>query len=148
MDEPWKWKLQTKQKHKNLVISECGLFLDKANIFIGTSPDHLMTCDCGDDACVEIKGPLLINYEKPNEKNLDYLYISDSEIKLKSNYSYLTQSILQMAVTNRKLCYFVVWTLHGKVTDTISFDDIMWMDIKEILIDFSKDFYLRNFSRK
>ena len=34
-----------KKKHKNLVISECGLFLDKTNCFIGASPDHLMTCD-------------------------------------------------------------------------------------------------------
>ena len=44
-----------------------------------------------------------------------------------------------MAVTNRKLCFFVVWTSHGKVIDTISFDDIMWKDIKEKLIAFYKD---------
>ena len=44
-----------KKKHKNLVISACGLFLDKANCFIGASPDRLMTCDCCEDACVEIK---------------------------------------------------------------------------------------------
>ena len=35
-------------------------------------------------------------------KNLDYLYKSDSEIKLKTNHSYFTQCILQMAGTNRK----------------------------------------------
>ena len=35
-----------KKKHKKLVISESGLFLDKTNCFIGASPDHLMTCDC------------------------------------------------------------------------------------------------------
>ena len=32
-----------KKRHKNLVISECGLFLDKMNCFIGASPDRLMT---------------------------------------------------------------------------------------------------------
>ena len=58
-------------------------------------------------------------------KNLDYLYKSDSEIKLKTNHSCFTQYILQMAGTNRKLCYFVVWTPHGKFIDTISFNDIM-----------------------
>ena len=47
-----------------------------------------------------------------------------------------------MAVTKRKLCYFVLWTLHGKVIDTISFDDIIWKGA------FYKDFYLRNFFRK
>ena len=51
-----------------------------------------------------------------------------------------------MAVSNRKSGYFVVWTAHGKVIDTISFDDIMWKDIKEKLIAFYKDFCLRKFS--
>ena len=35
-----------------------------------------------------------------------------------------------------------------KVIHTISFDDIVWKDIKEKLIAFYKDFYLRNFFRK
>ena len=35
-----------KKKHKNLVISECGLFLEKTNCFIAARPEHLMTCDC------------------------------------------------------------------------------------------------------
>ena len=52
-----------------------------------------------------------------------------------------------MTITNRKLCYFVVWTPHGKVIDTISFDDIMGKDSKDKLIAFYKDFYLRNFFR-
>ena len=81
-------------------------------------------------------------------KNLDYLYKSDSEIKLKTNHSYFTQCILQMTVTNRNLCYSVAWTLHDKVIDTISCDNVMWNDIKEHLIAFYKDFYLRNFFRK
>ena len=41
-----------------------------------------------------------------------------------------------MGVTNTKLCFFVVWTLHGRVSDTISFDDIICKDIKEKLIAF------------
>ena len=85
-----------------------------------------------EDTFVEIKCSFLFNCEKPNEKNLNYLYKNNSEIKLKSNHSYFTQCILQMTVTNRKLCYFVVWTRNSKVIDTISFDDIMWKDIKEI----------------
>ena len=30
-----------------------------------------------------------------------------------------------MTVTNKKMCYSVVWTPHGKVIDTISFDGII-----------------------
>ena len=76
-----------KKKHKNLILSEYGLFLDKTNCFIGAIPDRLMVCDCCEDACLEIKCPLSINYEKSNEKNLDYLYKSDNELKLKTNHS-------------------------------------------------------------
>ena len=53
-----------------------------------------------------------------------------------------------MAVTNRKLCYFVVWTLHDKIIDTISFDDIMGKDVKEKFIAFYKDIYLKKFFRE
>ena len=97
----------TKKKHKHFVILECGLLLVKANCFIGASPDHLITCDCCEDAYAEMKMPLSINYEKQNEKNLDYLYKSDSEIKLKTNHSYFTQCMLQAAITKKivLLCF-------------------------------------------
>ena len=52
-----------------------------------------------------------------------------------------------MAVTNRNMCYLAVWTPHGKVIDTLSFDDIMWKNTEEKLIAFYKDFYPRNFFR-
>ena len=102
-----------KKIKKNLVVSGCGLSLNKTKWFIGASPDHLMTCNCCEDGFVKIKYPLLINYETTHEKNLNYLYKKDSEIKLKTNNSCFT--ILQTAVTNRKLCYLVVWTPHGNV---------------------------------
>ena len=57
--------------------------------------DHLMTCDCCEDACVERKCLLSISYEKPDKKNLDYLYKSEGEIKLKTNRVFFTQFIIQ-----------------------------------------------------
>ena len=83
-----------------------------------------MTFDCFEDSYVEIKCPLSTNYIK----TLDYLYKSVSEIKLKANHSYFTQSVLEMAVTIRKFYHFVV--------SSPSFDGIMWKDIKEKLIAF------------
>ena len=52
------FELSNGEKNKKLDISECGLFLDKTNCFIGASLDRLMTCDCCEDACIEIKRPL------------------------------------------------------------------------------------------
>ena len=54
-----------------------------------------MTCDCCEDACVERKCLLSISYEKPDKKNLDYLYKSEGEIKLKTNRVFFTQFIIQ-----------------------------------------------------
>lgn len=85
---------------------------------------------------------------KPEEKNLDYLYESDHEIKLKISLSYFEQGLLQRAVTNEKFYYFIVWTPHGKVIDTIIFYNVIQKDIKDKLIAFNKDFLLRNFFRK
>ena len=56
------------------------------------------------------------------------------------NHSYFTECILQMAATNRKLCYFFVWTPHRKVIDTTTFDDIMWKDINKKLVIFLERF--------
>ena len=85
---------------------------------------------------------------KSEEKNLDYLYESDREIKLKISLSYFEQGLLQRAVTNEKFYYFIVWTPHGKVIDTIIFYNVIQKDIKDKLIAFYKDFLLRNFFRK
>ena len=73
-----------KKKYKTFVISECGLFVEKKNCFIVASPDHLLTCDCCENAHVEIKCFFTVNFEKPDEQNLDYK--SDSEIKMKTNH--------------------------------------------------------------
>ena len=61
-----------------------------------------MACDCCDVACFKMKWPFSMNSEKADEKNLGYLYKTDSEIKLKTTSSYFIQCILQTAVTNRK----------------------------------------------
>ena len=47
------------------------------------------------------------------------------KVTVKINHSYFTQSLLQMEVTNKKLCYFVVWIPHGKFIDSVSFDESM-----------------------
>ena len=40
--------------HRNLLILECGLFLDKDSPFIGASPDRIVKCSCCPKACLEL----------------------------------------------------------------------------------------------
>lgn len=45
----------SKSDHKDVVISDCGLFIDKERHYFGTSPDLLITCSCCGEGVVEIK---------------------------------------------------------------------------------------------
>ena len=36
------------------------------------------------------------------------------------------QCLMQMGVTKTETAYFVVWTIHGVVIDTITFDKELW----------------------
>ena len=72
------------------------------------SPDCLMSCSSCGKACIEVKCPYSINYTEPNEQNLDYLYKDEDAVKLKQNHKYITQCLMQMAITKTKTAYFVV----------------------------------------
>lgn len=129
-----------KSKHKNFEISECGVYLDKAIPFIGASPDRVMTCSCCEPACVEIKCPISINYMSPENANLPYMDRSNGKSILKHSHKYYTQCQMQMGVTGMKLCYFMVWTPHGKILDEVNFDASFYENLK-----LSCEFYYDNF---
>ena len=113
-----------KNYHQDCIISECELVLDKAKSYIGAS--HAMSCSWCRKACIEIKCPYWINYDEPNKQNLGYLYKDADAVKLKQNPKYFTQCLMQMGVTKTQTAYFVVWTTHGVVIDTITFDKELW----------------------
>lgn len=49
-----------------------------------------------------------------------------------------------MSVTGLKFSYFVVWTPHGIVVDKIVFDENLWSDWREKLIEYYNNFYLKS----
>ncbi|GFS80697.1 SWIM-type domain-containing protein [Trichonephila clavipes] len=44
-------------QHVNGMLLPCGLLVDKEKIFLGTTPDGLVMCDCCETALLEIKCP-------------------------------------------------------------------------------------------
>ena len=68
--------------HKNFKAKECELFLDRQYLFIGASPDRIISCSCCGEACIEVKRPYKISSEAPTDKNLDYLVNVDEQFKL------------------------------------------------------------------
>lgn len=94
---------QTDKGHVNLKVEECGMFLDRKRIYLGASPDYLISCDCCGDGVMEVKSPLTTP-----------TFLGDG--KLKENHNYFAQVQGQMLLTGRTFCDFCVYT---KTTFTV-----------------------------
>ena len=105
-----------KRSHKMVCLTECGLFLEKKNPFIGASPDRIVSCKCHAHACLEIKCPYSISHLSPKDPSVKLDYIEHSvngTITLKRSHKYYTQCQQQMGVTGLKSAIF----LYGLHTD-------------------------------
>ncbi|CAG9763450.1 unnamed protein product [Ceutorhynchus assimilis] len=101
-------------------ISQCGLFIDKKNYYLGASPDGLI----GDTQLMEIKCPYSICNMNPaeaiKEKKLAFAEFVDNEFHLKRNHNYYYQIQGQLAIADKQMCYFVVGSPHGMVVEEVS----------------------------
>ena len=129
---------QMSKSHRNIKLSECGLFLDKGDPYIGASPDQMVTCDCCPNACLEVKCPYSINYTSPDDPSvkLPYLKKVDGNITLNNQHKYYTQCQMQMAVTGCSTCYFFVWTQHGFFLEKVAFNPVFWEELRCLFLEF------------
>lgn len=101
------------EKKLGVNILSCGLFVDKKSTFLAASPDGLID----NNSIVEIKCPASIKDFTPQEafenKKLSFMSFIDGELKLKTSHDYYYQIQGQLHITERKYCYFVVWTPKG-----------------------------------
>lgn len=95
-------------------ILPCGLFIDKNLPYLAASPDGLVNSD----SIVEIKCPVSIKDYTPeeafHEKKLKCMTYNDGNLQLKTSHVYYYQIQGQLHITNRKFCYFCIWTPRGK----------------------------------
>ena len=137
-----------KVKHKKLKMKEPGLHLDVDKLFIGSSPDRIISCLCHGKMCVEIKCPYSISDKSPtnNDVNLNFLIKgSDGNKELKKSHGYFSQCQHQMGVTGLKKCIFFVYTAHGHIMNEIEFDQYFYDDLSEKCDRFYREFYLPSF---
>ena len=132
--------------HNNCKMISCGLFVSKSHPHIGASPDALVLCSCCQKACVEIKCPYSIRNQSVVEawNETSFLEKRDGKIQLKRNHKYYTQIIGQLAMTDCKQCYFVVWTtVNPPLVETITFDEAYWQAVLQNLVIFYKSYMSR-----
>jgi hypothetical protein len=137
-----------KKDHRNLKVDSCGLFLYHDRPYIGGSPDGIVICDCCQQSCLEIKCPFSINFTTPYDpaiySKLPYLVKSEKDkLTINKRHKYYTQCQVQMGVTGIKKSYFMVWTPHGYVLDTLYFDPKLWESMTETFYMYYNNFYLK-----
>ncbi|KAK5648395.1 hypothetical protein RI129_003287 [Pyrocoelia pectoralis] len=119
-------KLQFENDYK-VLVSDCGLFIDKENCFLGASPDGIID----PHHIIEIKCSWSIRDLSPqqavNEKKIKYLKIDQNgDVRLKQNHYYYFQVQGQLPITGANYCYFVVWTPSGLIVDKIEKNISFW----------------------
>ncbi|CAH1156021.1 unnamed protein product [Phaedon cochleariae] len=104
----------------NVKVETCGMFVDEHDFIFGASPDGLI----GDNAIVEVKCPKTASKMHPIEaiekKIIQFCTLDENtHMQLKHNHNYYYQVQGQLHITQRSLCYFVVWTPLGILVEMV-----------------------------
>ncbi|KAB0805159.1 hypothetical protein PPYR_02129 [Photinus pyralis] len=111
-------------------INECGFFIGSEELyFLGASPDGVIDSD----TIIEIKCPYSARdstiADAIKNKIITYATIEPGQLKLKGSHNYMYQIQGQLAITNRKCCYFIVWTKKDMMFEKIKKDELFWQDV-------------------
>lgn len=113
---------QQQSYHTELTISTCGLFVLPDAVFIGASPDRLVSCKCCGNGLLEVKCPLSMAGKPASQ--MKYLIEVDGVFMLNRNHEYYAQVQYQMGVTGRQWCDFFVYTKNPEpFTERIHFNE-------------------------
>ena len=115
--------------HSGLIIKPCGFLVDENASYIGTSPDSPMDCTCCGSGIVEVKCPwsakdsLFLEDLSEQQKGFCLQKLDTGSLQLLKDHSYYLQCQLQLDVTRRNYCNFVVWHRKGLNIKRMSLDD-------------------------
>ncbi len=95
-------------EHVNFSCKMCGLFLNTRYPIFGASPDGLIECECCGLGGFEFLFPITLTRDKLTD--LPYLTVCTiGGLQLKRSSQYFYQVHMQMLLTGRQFCDFVVW---------------------------------------
>ena len=122
------YKTQMMTSHEDFTISNCGFFVSVEHPFLGASPDALIQCSCCGQGIVEIKCPLCVGETSLQEaadgvRNFCLEELTTNKLQLCRDHGYYYQCQLQMFVTRRLYCDFVVWSPKEVHIERITLDE-------------------------
>jgi len=110
--EQYTKKMQT--EHKEFSVTPAGFLVSTLKPMFGASPDSFTVCACCGTGVLEVKCPYCVqntSLEDVAVKSSFYLSkLSNGKFKLNHDHQYFYQCQLQLMVTERAHCDFVVWT--------------------------------------
>ena len=99
--------IMEKEKHINLSVKKCS-FIVGTNMYLGASPDGLVSCACHGQGVLEIKCASKFWTRDPNDIKGDLAYIRQGKMNI--NHKYHSQVQFQMGIANGQWGDFVVYT--------------------------------------
>lgn len=88
-------------------VKACGLFVSLPHPFIAASSDGVTA----DDILVEVKCPHVARFRKITPASIPYLCVDGGKLTLDQKHDYYYQIQGQLFVTDKQLCYLLVYTL-------------------------------------
>ena len=119
----------SRKKHHNLHVSECGLFIDLEFPYIAASPDALVSCTCHEPGLLEIKcpwthrGSTITQYATDKKSCLEMV---NNEPRLKRTHMYWYQVQCQMHATKRKWYDFFLCTTKDSFLERVTYNEVFF----------------------
>ena len=117
---------------------ECGLFVHNDYPCLAASPDRVVD----DHVIVEVKCPFASKDSNISPLTVPYLKMVDGELALSPSHDYYFQVQGQLACSERKFCYFCIYTLSDFKVVKIEKDEVFINDMMSKLRSFCEDHFL------
>ena len=111
---------QRQTLHQQLQIKPAGLMLFLQKSCFGASPDSFLECACCGPGVLEVKCPYCLkdeSFDAVSKKKSSFCLqkSTDGKLTLKKDHPYYYQCQMQILVTSRQYCDFVVWAGDDKL---------------------------------
>lgn len=109
------YEMQHRLSHKDVLVGTAGFRISPLHPFIGASPDGYVSCSCCGSGVIEIKCPFSVKDLSVNEAASSIAHFclekdAQGKIRLKRDHAYYYQVQMQLFVTDKPYCDFILWT--------------------------------------
>lgn len=126
-----------KKNHQHVEFEDQGLVISDNHVFLGASPDGLVSCkQCG-KFLLEIKCPFTKRNFYPKTAAREHCFMDDQKIlHLDPKSQWYAQIQGQLGICKFDLCKLVVYTIKGVHVVDVHFDLTFWKELEEKLVKF------------